>query len=399
MHPCQNRTPKNEIKRRIEKLQKQLSDMDIDAALIIQNSDLFYFAGTTQQSHLYVPAEGEPILLARKNFSRAKSESAMERIFPMNTSRQIPSLLQEYGYPIPDTLGLECDVLPVNLYLSYQKLFHKSRITDVSPIIRKIRAVKSDYEIHLISLAARCADQVAACMPEFLCEGITEIELAGKIEAYARKLGHQGIIRMRLFGSELFYGHLMSGPSAAIPSYLSSPTGGPGSSPATAQGPGFRAIKKKEPVLLDYVFALSGYLADHTRIYSLGTLPHKMRNAHDAMLDVQSMIKDRARPGMPAGEIYQMARERVATLGYEENFMGTGTQRIRFVGHGLGIELDEYPFLASDQEILLEEGMVLALEPKLVFPGEGVVGIENTHIVTAKGLKQLTLFPDEIAVI
>jgi Xaa-Pro aminopeptidase len=76
--------------------------------------------------------------------------------------------------------------------------------------------------------------------------------------------------------------------------------------------------------------------------------------------------------------------------------MGAEKERIRFVGHGIGLELDEYPFLAQGQRLKLQKNMVIALEPKLVFPGKGVVGIENTHVVRENGLERLTNYQDEI---
>jgi Xaa-Pro aminopeptidase len=204
---------------------------------------------------------------------------------------------------------------------------------------------------------------------------------------------------MRLWGSELFYGHIMAGPSAAIPSFLSSPTGGPGVSQAIAQGPGFMTIQKHQPVLVDYVFAWMGYLSDNTRIFSIGELPDELIKAHQAMLDIHAMIKKEAKPGVKAGDLYEMATEMAERLGYGEHFMGVGDQKIRFVGHGIGLELDEYPFLAKGQKMALEEGMAIAVEPKLIFPGKGVVGIENTHVVGKDGLIQLTVADEQITIV
>jgi Xaa-Pro aminopeptidase len=228
---------------------------------------------------------------------------------------------------------------------------------------------------------------------------MTELELAGKVEAEARKRGHQGTVRMRYWGAEVFYGHLMAGPSGAVPSFPRSPTGGSGAGPAVAQGPGFRPIQRHEPVLVDYVFALNGYYSDHTRIFSIGEPADEMIAAHAAMLDVQALIKKEAKPGVKSGAIYELAIERTRTLGYDKYFMGVGDDRIRFVGHGIGVELDEYPFLASGQKLELQKNMTLALEPKLIFPGRGVVGIENTHRVTDNGLEQFGRFQDEILVV
>ena len=308
-------------------------------------------------------------------------------------------ILKNNGMEPPPRLGLELDVLPTNLYFNYRRLFQDTEIIDISPSIRQIRAVKSPYEIAIVRRAAELSDRIAAHVPNILQEGMTELEVAGKLEAEARRLGHQGVVRMRLWGGEMFYGHLMAGPTGAAPSYLASPTGGVGANPAIAQGPGFKRVQRHEPILVDYVFAFNGYLSDHTRIFSLGSLPQELVDAHSAMLEVQEMVKTFARPGVASGAIYEKSVEKAGELGYADHFMGAaGKERIRFVGHGIGLEVDEYPFLAAGQALPLEEGMIIALEPKLIFPGKGVVGIENTHVVRQDGLEQLGRFQQEIVV-
>lgn len=399
MYSPDKNTPKRELRSRLKKLQHRLSQNNIDGALIMQNTDLYYFSGTIQQAHLYLPAAGEPILMVRKSIERARAESAIDIIVPIESPSQIPELLRRNGYGRPDVLGIEGDVLPANLYLSYQRLFEHSSLVDISTVIRTIRAVKSSYEIELIRTAAHFSDKVAGYVTEVLCEGITEIELAGKVEAFARKLGHQGIVRMRLWGSEMFYGHIMTGASAAVQSYLSSPTGGEGINPAVAQGPGNKTVRPYEPVLVDYVFAYQGYLSDNTRIFAIKGLADELLEAHAAMLKLQELLKRMAKPKVEAADIYRAAVEQIKQIGREENFMGYGSQRVRFVGHGIGLELDEYPFFAENQEFELQAGMTVALEPKLVFPGIGVVGIENTHVVTECGLEQLTCFCEDVIIV
>jgi Xaa-Pro aminopeptidase len=399
MYNTDNNTPPAEIARRIGALKEQLKEHSIDAALLLQKADLFYFSGTIQESHLYVPVEGEPLLMVRKTFDRALAESSLQHVAPLNTPQQIPDFLREYDLRIPGTLGMELDVIPANMYQTYQKIFDEAHIVDVSNLIRHIRAVKSTYEIDILSKAAAFSDMVAESVKEFLREGITEIEFAGLVEARARKLGHQGVLRMRLWGGEMFYGHIMAGSAAAVPSYLSSPTGGSAISPAVAQGSSFRPIKRHEPVLVDYVFAYKGYMSDHTRIFSIGQVSDELLKAHAAMLDVQAMVKKEAVPGITAGEIYDLAVNLAGDLGYEKNFMGVGQERIKFIGHGVGIEIDEYPFLAKGQSLELQQGMIIALEPKLIFPDVGVVGIENTHVVTESGLRQFGQFNEDINVV
>ncbi len=392
-------TPETEIAQRIEVLQEVLTLKGLDAVLILQKTDLYYFSGTIQQAHLYVPVTGKPVLMVNKVLARARSESCLERIVPLGSPRLIPEVLKQSGLALPKKVGLELDVLPTNLYFIYAEIFSAAELTDLSTEIRLLRAVKSPYEIELMREAAHYSDRVAALVPDLLRAGMTEIELAGRIEAEARRLGHQGIVRMRLWGSELFFGHLLAGPSGGVPSYLASPTGGSGLSPAVAQGPGFRPIKRHEPVLVDYVFAYRGYLSDHARIFSLGRLADELVAAHAAMLELQHQIKLMAKPGVPSGSLYDFALEHATRRGFGDHFMGTGTERIRFVGHGVGLELDEFPFLNAGQNLELKEGMVIALEPKLIFPLKGVVGIENTHVVTPQGLEQLGQYSDDITVV
>jgi len=392
-------TPAAELRGRIAGFQESLRQNGVDGALIVQKTDLYYFAATAQQGWLYVPAAGSPILMIFKEFDRALTESALPDIVSLGSPKKIPDIIRERGYQLPARLGMELDVLPVNLYLQYESIFKDSTIVDVSTAIRLIRAVKSSYEIQLLRQAAACADAVSTKVPDLLREGKTEIELAGELEAYARSLGHQGIVRMRLWGSELFYGHLMAGPAAAVPSYLASPTGGAGVNPMIGQGPGFRKIQKHEPVLVDYVFALNGYLADHARIFAIGTLPDELIRAHAAMLEIQEQVKKLAVPGAISGDIYDHMVASAERLGYGEWFMGVGERRIRFTGHGVGLELDEFPFLAKGQQLPLTAGMIIALEPKAILPGKGVVGIENTHLVTASGLEPLTKMLDEIVIL
>ncbi|ABW67990.1 M24 family metallopeptidase [Desulfosudis oleivorans] len=387
-------TPRSEIDARLKRLRNRLEKEKIDAALIMETADLFYFSGTAQQAFLHVPTDGPAILMVKKDAQRAFEESSIEQIRALRSQKEMAPVIGS-----PKTLGMELDVLPVNMYRYFQEQFPDTEIVDISHAVRSLRAVKSAYEIDIIRQASRLSDQLAAFVPRVLEPGMPEIELAGLIEAEARRLGHQGMIRMRGWNSSLFYGHIMGGASAAVSSSLASPTGGVGTTPVFPQGSSFAPIRSGEPVLMDMAFGFRGYLSDHTRIYAIGSLADDLLAAHDAMLEIQELVKNTARPGMTAGSVYELAAERVAELGYADNFMGAGDGRVPFVGHGVGIELDEYPVLARGQKMVLEEGMVVAVEPKAIFPGRGVVGIENTHIVTKNGLEQLGRYPEAVVIV
>lgn len=391
-------TPLEEIHRRIKTLQSAMADNGLDAALIVQRVDLFYFSGTGQDAHLFVPAEGSPLLLVRKSFERAVQESQLEHVVAVKSLSGLKkSIEREYSGPLK-RLGMELDVLPVNNYMLYSKLFPNAAINDVSPLIRETRMVKSEFELQMIRRAARMSDALLSAVAEILKEGMTEIEFAGLLEAQYRKNGHQGFVPVRSFNSEVFYGHVMSGANLAVPSCSVGPTGGPGVNPTMPQGAGVKIIKRHEPVQIDYVALVGGYIVDQARTFFIGEPPEKFLKIHATALAIQEALISQGRAGTKAEKLYETAMHMAAEAGLTEGFMGY-PQPVPFVGHGFGLELDELPVIGRKSPHVLKEGMVIALEPKFILPGEGLAGIENSFVVTEKGLDKLTNFDDAIQVL
>jgi len=387
-------TPKFELERRIKEFQDILKRQGIDGAMIIQNVDVFYFAGTMQRSHLFIPSEGRPVLMVKRSFLRASEESALDNIIHLDNPKEMASVLKSFGYGPFDKLGFELDVLPVAQYQRYQKLFEKTKIIDVSPYIRSLRMIKSPYELEIIKESAALNQEIYSFIRDNLREGITELELAGMVEAACRKRGHHGMHRLRGFNQELGYGHLMSGTNLAVSSFFDGPTGGRGPDPSFPQSAGFKLICRNEPILVDYGFVYNGYIVDQTRIFCIGTLPDHLVRAYSVSRTIQERIKMSAKPGVTCTELYGIALEKAEASGFGEHFMGY-PERVSFVGHGVGLELDELPVIAAGINTPLAEGMVIAVEPKFVFQ-DGAVGIENTFVVTADGLESLTLFDEDI---
>jgi len=387
-------TPAGELARRITALQKLLQQKEVDGALIIDPADLFYFAGTGQRGQLYIPAEGRPLLAVKKSLTRAREESALEDIVLLANLKELPALLQEYGYRHPATLGLELDVLPAALYLLLQRLFPGAQLVDISGLARTVRMVKSAYELEVLRDAAQLNYIMYSRAGDYIKEGISEVELAGQLEMVYRQAGHPGVTRMRGFDQGTYYGHILSGASGGLPSCMESATGGRGVSVAFPQGAGFKKIARDEPIMIDYGGVIDGYMVDQTRIYCIGRLPDKLVRAHEASLRISEVVKQLAVPGALCGDIYRQALQLAAESGFGEHFMGYD-EPAPFIGHGIGIELNEWPVLAAGFKTPLEPGMVIALEPKFIFP-EGVVGIENTCVVGEKGLETLTVFEENI---
>jgi Xaa-Pro dipeptidase len=421
-------TPREELEARARRLQGLVREARLDGVMATQNADVFYLSGVVQQAQVYLPAEGDPLLMVRKHHGRARMMSRLpeESVVAVRSLRELPALIEKVSgrksqvasrkvlstsadlrteTSRPETLkiGFELDTLPVAIFNAYAKALDGlgAELIDASMLFRQARAVKSDFEIEQVRRAAAVADAGVRAAAERLREGITEVELAAWVEYATRVAGHSGAVRIRVYGQEMHMGHLLAGDAGSLPSFMNSPTGGHGPGPWAPYGAGRRPIRKGEPVLLDYSGEWGGYLADQTRMLSVGPLSIFWQDAYAAMLDVQSHVERTIRPGMSSGELYDIAVERATALGYGDNFMGppeeeSPGQKVPFVGHAVGLELDEWPPLQRGTDAVLESGMVLAFEPKLVYWGQGAIGIEDTYLLTNDGLSSLTFSTREI---
>ena len=149
-------------------------------------------------------------------------------------------------------------------------------------------------------------------------------------------------------------------------------------------------------MIADLVGGHEGYLADQTRTFAVGSLAGDLRRAYDVCVEILRATEAELRPGAAPSRLYARSAEMAADAGLEEHFMGFGPQRIRFLGHGVGLEIDELPILAPGFDQPIAEGHVIAVEPKMVFPGRGAVGIENMYAVTADGFETITTANEEL---
>ena len=381
--------PKSEIDSRIKKLKDRMDD--IDGALLFQAVDMCYFSGTAQDGLVYIPRDGEPIIMMKRSLVRAKEESPLE-VRPLKNMR---NLKEDLGIKTGATIGLEMDVLPCSFYFRVNKALEDASFVDVAERIKHIRSVKSEFEIKLAKEAAQMLVEGFSTVPDHIKEGMTEVELMCRMESEMRLMGHQGSLRFRRFNSIVPIGHIMSGSSAAIPSFLASPTGGKGTSVVFPHGPGYRKIKRNEPVFVDTVGICNGYIADATRIFSLGKIEPEHVEAYEASCQIEEAIAREMKPGRTARELFELSESEGARLGYGDFLGGPVGSKCGFVGHGVGLELDEYPVLAPlDHKI--QEGMTIAVEPKIIYPGKGVLGVEDTFLTTSSGALRLTEMPLEI---
>jgi Xaa-Pro dipeptidase len=387
--------PSAEAAARLGRLQARMQESSIDAVFVQQNADLYYFSGTVQAGLLCLPASGEPVYLVQKSAARARMESPWERVVAATSLKKAEGLLADSGVRGLATVGLELDVLPAGHFLRLQALFPQTRFVDASEMIRQVRMIKSPYEVDRIRRAARFLRQAFGEIPGWAVPGATELEVAARIEGFLRQLGHQGLIRARGFNFEIGYGAISAGPSAGYPTFLPGPVGSLGLYPAVPNGASRRPLERGQTLMADIVAGFGGYVADITRTFELGRVSEEMHRAHSFLLDLMRAVEEMLKPGTLCSDIYRYAMTRVQETPYATAFMGAGDSRVRFVGHGIGLEIDELPVLAANCDVPLEAGMTIALEPKIFFP-DGGVGIENTYWISDGGPQNLTDYPEEM---
>ncbi|RLI47935.1 MAG: aminopeptidase P family protein [Candidatus Thorarchaeota archaeon] len=348
---------------------------------------------------LFVPLDGKPLLMVKRELERARLESRLDNIVGIRSVRQLPSVIQDHTGGLPKTIGLELDIVPVSDYLRHIDLFPKTELKDGSPIIREIRKIKSPFEIELMRVAGDIGRKTYEQGREILKEGMTEIEFAGRLDTVAKMHGSEGLLRVRSLNYEAYTWHVLSGISGGIVSQSDSPMGGIGLSPAFPVGASLKVMRAHEPIVVDFGTCYHGYQADETRMFSIGEMPRKFVDAYKACREIHDAVLEETRPGVDCGSLFKKTLDMAKKLGYGDNYLGPPGLQTHFVAHGIGLELNEFPFLARGHSYPLEEGMTFAVEPKMVFPGEGSVGIENTVAVTRDGCEILTPLVQEIFVV
>ncbi len=378
---------KEELTKRIKTFSKELAQEGLDAAFIIYPLNIFYFSGVFVSGHLLITAQGEAVLFVYRTMGR-EEKSPLCPMEPLKSLKKLPAILEEFGVC---SLGLEEDRLPKKLYNRYESLFKGTLLRDVGEIIKRVRAVKSAYEVSCQKAASKMlAEALDAFLPR-LKPGLTELEAAGLLELELRKRGHPAHLRVYGFGQEMAYGHLLSGKSAFYPSFVTTGQGGEGVF-GYPQGPSPKKIALNDPILIDYAGWYEAYLIDQTRLFYFGNLPKEAFEIYEKVKFLLDELEKCLRPGVLVKNVYERAHALAEELGISDYFMAHGPERVPFVGHGVGLEIDEWPPVAN-LEIALQENMVIALEPKCHVPDLGVIGLEDTYLITSNGPKRLTNYP------
>ncbi len=390
--------PASEIDNRIARIQNRLQEADMDALLVVQRVDLFYFSGTAQNGFLFIPADGPPLLLVRKYLPRARRESAIRNIIEIRSPKEVPGRIADFYGRLPRALGFEWDVMPVNEFAFYQSLFPEQRCVDGSRLILKTRMIKSHWEILQMEKTARISSRIFEYIRNMIRPGYTEMEFGGMYEAFARKIGHAGRIRVRDYQTEGYPWHILSGVSGGMVGLLDSPASGQGTSAAFPVGAGAKKLRPDEPIMIDLATVFNGFHMDETRMFAIGSMPPEALDASLAIIDIHNEVLDHVKPGIPIKDLFHIAQAGAEKRGYADPYLGPPEHKVQFIGHGIGLELIEQPILSTKETTLLEPGMTFALEPKMVFRNRFSAGVESVFTVTETGQRLISQVPVEVFV-
>jgi Xaa-Pro dipeptidase len=381
-------TPGKDIENRIEGLRKRMEANGVGFSVILQNVDLLYFTGSLQKGILIVPLEADPIFFVEKTIERARFETPLT-ITPIGREKEVKGILADRNI-LSGQGGMELDVIPVALYDRWRAILGCEGFADISSLIRDIRQVKSPFEIDQIRKSGEIVSHVFGKARDVISEGRREIDVAADLEGEGRRFGHHGFLRMRGLNQEMMNIYITHGYSATLSSHADVPISGIGLTHAIPQGPSIQRFSRNIPILIDYGGGFNGYITDETRVFVLGEMKDVFRKGYEV---ARQIIEDAAvfgREGVNGTELFLRASDAAERAGLGDYFMGYGGGRVGFVGHGLGLEINELPVITPRHSVILKEGMVFAFEPKFILPGEGAIGIEVDFIVRKDRLERVT---------
>ena len=377
-------------KEKLEKIQQQMQIVGADACLLCVDVNLYYLTGRIYNGYFYIPAEGKPYF-----FVKRPAGFSGENVYYIRKPEDITDILSAAAMELPEYLWLETDVLSYNESIRLEKIFRPARLGDAGKLMRNIRKVKTAEEIEQFRISAQRHVEVYKEVRECFRMGMTDLQLQYEIEYRMRKMGSLGLFRAYGSNMDVFMGSLLAGKNAEAPSPFDFALGGQGEHSIYPLGACGMVLEEGMAVMVDMAGNYTPYMTDMTRVFSVGRLADEAYRAHRVSLDIHERVMEMARPGTACADLYREAVDIAERAGLSDCFMGT-QQQAKFIGHGVGLQINELPVLTPRSQEVLESGMVFALEPKFVIPGTGAVGIENTMLVTDSGVENLTVFEEGI---
>jgi len=297
---------------------------------------------------------------------------------------------------VKGTGGMELDVVPVSVFERLRKIIGHELFVDATPLIRALREKKSPFELEQVRRSGQIMRHVFAKAKDVIKEGVREIDFDAELVAEGRKWGHQGFLRMRGFNREMTTITVTAGYTGALPSPSDVAVGGMGLTPAVPLGSSLKRVEKGTPVCVDYGGGYNGYVTDETYVFVVGALRTHFRKPYEVSREIIEDAATFGREGVDASQLFSRAARKAKKEGLEANFMGFGEGQVSFIGHGLGLEINELPVITPRHHTMLKEGMVFAFEPKFALPGKGAIGMEVDFIVRKDRLERVTDIPLDI---
>ncbi len=384
------KTPASELKSRLQRFCKLMDEQNPEwqMAMIFSKINLLYFTGSMQEGMLVIKRNASSTYWVRRSYDRALLESELENIHPMGSYRDAASQYKN----IPAMVYLESEFVPLAMFSRVQKHFGFTAFKALDFQISMTRAVKSAWELHFILEAGKIHQRVSEeLVPSILREGMSEADLAAELYEIMVKEGHQGTARFAMHDTDIVVAQLAFGENSLTPTNFDGPGGNQGLSAAMPSlGNRHRKLKKGDLVFVDMGLGVNGYHSDKTMTYMFGTpQSDEVQAIHQQCVDIQYRIADMLKPGETPENIYETIMAGLSD-DFKQNFMGFGNRQVKFLGHGIGLTVDELPVLAKGFKMPIEENMLFAVEPKKGIAGVGMVGIENTFLVTPNGGKSIS---------
>ena len=378
----------DEFQLRLLRLRSLMSKAGIDAVLISDNANIYYLTGRVYAGYIYVPFAGDVRFFVRRPVDLIGE--GVEYI------RKPEDMLELLNHSLRNKIGLELGTMSYNSAQRLMKVFASVKIADASAVLQESRSVKTAFEIEQIALSGVKQERVYRQVPGLYEPGMTDLELQIEIEHKSRLEGCLGQFRISGDSMELYMGNILSGDNADNPSPYDFAMGGAGADPSLPVGGNGSVIGVTDSVMVDINGNYTGYMTDMTRTFAVKELSELALKAHQCSIEICHCLQQMMQPGVEAKSLFEKAYEMAQEAGLHEYFMGY-RQKAGFVGHGVGIEINERPVIAPRSRDILSSGNVIALEPKFVIPGTGAVGIENTYVVVENGMAHcLTNAPEEI---
>lgn len=373
-----------ELSLRWEKIRAAMVTQSIDAVLLTGTVNLIYISGRVFNGYFYLPAQGAPLFFVRRPLGLQG-----ENIHYIRKPEDIPAILASIGVKPAQNLALEGDTLSYNDQGRLLACFAPETTANASSLLRVVRSVKTPFEVEAYRETCRRHAQTMAGVPALFRPGMSDLDFSIEVERHFRLSGSLG--HFRTFGPnmEIYMGSILAGENASAASPYDFALGGAGVSPTLPIGCSGEALTPGKAIMVDMGGLYSAYISDMTRTYAIGKLPELAYHAHQTSIEILRAIEAEAKPGTSCADLYNLALEMVKAANLSDYFMGYG-QQAAFVGHGIGIEINELPVLFGRSRDILQVGNVFALEPKFVLPGVGAVGVENSYVVTETGIEKLT---------